>query len=46
MVLIVAKCIVNYQYWDPNDIEQDVLIVAKCIVNTGIPFPIVPTLLY
>ena len=32
-VLIVAKCIVNYDDGGINVIENKVLIVAKCIVN-------------
>ena len=33
LVLIVAKCIVNYDDGGINVIENKVLIVAKCIVN-------------
>ena len=32
-VLIVAKCIVNYEYADIESDTVNVLIVAKCIVN-------------
>ena len=33
MVLIVAKCIVNYDLFQQEDFFCNVLIVAKCIVN-------------
>ena len=32
-VLIVAKCIVNYDFLNMKEFKQVVLIVAKCIVN-------------
>ena len=36
MVLIVAKCIVNYEKIIIDSTYELVLIVAKCIVNGGV----------
>ena len=35
-VLIVAKCIVNYNNKGKNEAQFQVLIVAKCIVNQNV----------